>query len=29
MSGHPAVQQALRNLYFESLGLTQLYVSQA
>ena len=27
MSGHPAVQQALRNLHFESLGLTQLYVS--
>src|SRR6516164_9652125 len=27
MSGHPAVQQALRNRYFESLGLPRLYVS--
>jgi RNA-directed DNA polymerase len=27
MSGHPAVQQALRNHYFESLGLPRLYVS--
>ncbi len=26
MSGHPAVQQALRNDYFESLGLLRLYV---
>src|SRR6201985_237402 len=25
MSGHPAVQQALRNAYFESLGLPQIY----
>ena len=25
MSGHPAVQQALRNNYFESLGLPQIY----
>ena len=25
MSGHPAVQQALRNDYFESLGLPQIY----
>ena len=25
MSGHPAVQQALRNNYFESLGLPRLY----
>ena len=27
MSGHPAIQQALRNNYFESLGLPRLYVS--
>jgi RNA-directed DNA polymerase len=27
MSGHPAVQQALRNQYFESLGLPRLFVS--
>ena len=27
MSGHPAVQQALRNHYFESLGLPRLFVS--
>lgn len=27
MSGHPAVQQALRNHYFESLGLPRLYVA--
>jgi len=27
MSGHPAVQQALRNHHFESLGLPRLYVS--
>jgi RNA-directed DNA polymerase len=27
MSGHPAVQQALRNRYFDSLGLPRLYVS--
>jgi RNA-directed DNA polymerase len=26
MSGHPAVQQALRNHYFDSLGLPRLYV---
>jgi len=26
MSGHPAVQQALRNAYFDSLGLPRLYV---
>jgi RNA-directed DNA polymerase len=26
MSGHPAVQMALRNVYFGSLGLPQLYV---
>jgi RNA-directed DNA polymerase len=26
MSGHPAVQQALRNLYFDGLGLPRLYV---
>jgi RNA-directed DNA polymerase len=26
MSGHPAVQQALRNPYFDSLGLPRLYV---
>ena len=26
MSGHPAVQQALRNPYFHSLGLPRLYV---
>jgi RNA-directed DNA polymerase len=27
MSGHPAVQQALRNHYFDSLGLPRLHVS--
>jgi RNA-directed DNA polymerase len=27
MSGHPAVQQALRNSYFDGLGLPRLYVS--
>jgi len=27
MSGHPAVQQALRNNYFHSLGLPRLLVS--
>ena len=27
MSGHPAVQQALRNHYFDSLGLPRLYLS--
>ncbi|WP_352789987.1 group II intron maturase-specific domain-containing protein [Mesorhizobium sp. M0814] len=27
MSGHAAVQQALRNPYFESLGLPRLHVS--
>jgi RNA-directed DNA polymerase len=27
MSGHPAVQQALRNQYFDSLGLPRLHVS--
>ncbi|AYG66052.1 hypothetical protein [Rhizobium sp. CCGE531] len=27
MSGHPAVQQTLRNHHFESLGLPRLYVS--
>jgi RNA-directed DNA polymerase len=27
MSGHPAVQQALRNHYFDSLGLPRIYVS--
>jgi RNA-directed DNA polymerase len=27
MSGHPAVQQALRNHYFDSIGLPRLYVS--
>ena len=27
MSGHPAVHQALRNHYFDSLGLPRLYVS--
>src|SRR6266851_4765650 len=27
MSGHPAVQQALRNPFFDSLGLPRLYVS--
>src|SRR6266566_1289447 len=27
MSGHPAVQQALRNPYFDALGLPRLYVS--
>ena len=26
MSGHPAVQQALRNHYFDSIGLPRLYV---
>ena len=26
MSGHPAVQQALRNPYFDALGLPRLYV---
>jgi RNA-directed DNA polymerase len=26
MSGHPAVQQALRNAYFHGLGLHRLYV---
>jgi RNA-directed DNA polymerase len=26
MSGHPAVQQALRNPYFDDLGLPRLYV---
>ena len=26
MSGHPAVQQALRNHYFDSLGLPRLHV---
>jgi hypothetical protein len=26
MSGHPAVQQALRNAYFESLGLPRIHV---
>jgi RNA-directed DNA polymerase len=26
MSGHPAVQQALRNPYFHGLGLPRLYV---
>jgi RNA-directed DNA polymerase len=26
MSGHPAVQQALRNPYFDGLGLPRLYV---
>jgi hypothetical protein len=25
--GHPAVQQALRNHYFDSLGLPRLHVS--
>ena len=25
MSGHPAVQQALRNPYFDSLGLPRLH----
>jgi RNA-directed DNA polymerase len=25
MSGHPAVQQALRNDYFESLALPRIY----
>ena len=25
MSGHPAVQQALRNAYLDSLGLPQIY----
>ena len=29
MSGHPAVQQALRNDYFESLGLPRLYLTSA
>jgi RNA-directed DNA polymerase len=27
MSGHPSVQQALRNGYFDSLGLPRLYAS--
>jgi RNA-directed DNA polymerase len=27
MSGHPAVQQALRNPYFHGLGLPRLFVS--
>ena len=27
MSGHPAVQQALRNHYFDSLGLPRLHLS--
>jgi len=27
MSGHPAVQMALRNAYFDKLGLPRLYVS--
>jgi RNA-directed DNA polymerase len=27
MSGHPAVQQALRNHYLDSLGLPRLHVS--
>jgi RNA-directed DNA polymerase len=27
MSGHPAIQQALRNHYFDSLGLPRLYVA--
>ena len=27
MSGHPAVQQALRNPFFDGLGLPRLYVS--
>jgi RNA-directed DNA polymerase len=27
MSRHPAVQQALRNPFFDSLGLPRLYVS--
>ncbi|MBB4200959.1 hypothetical protein GGD83_004788 [Rhodoblastus sphagnicola] len=26
MSGHPAVQQALRNAYFDSLGLPRIFV---
>jgi len=26
MSGHPAVRQALRNPYFDGLGLPRLYV---
>lgn len=29
MSGHPAVQQALRNAYFDSLGLPRVAVAQA
>ena len=29
MSGHPAVQQALRNHYFDSLGLPRLAPSNA
>jgi hypothetical protein len=29
MSGHPAVQQALRNHHFDSLGLPRLYVPHA
>jgi RNA-directed DNA polymerase len=28
MSGHPAVQQALRNHYFDSFGLPRLYVPE-
>jgi hypothetical protein len=28
MSGHPAVQQALRNHYFDSLGLPRLHVPE-
>jgi hypothetical protein len=27
MAGHPAVQQALRNRYFDSIGLPRLFVS--
>ena len=27
MSGHPAVQQALRNRYFDTIGLPRLHVS--
>ena len=29
MSGHPSVQKALRNDYFDSLGLPRLYVASA
>jgi RNA-directed DNA polymerase len=29
MSGHPAVQAALRNQHFDSLGLPRLYVPAA